>query len=150
MGRLPFARSVVEESIRLYPAIWLIPRRAIVNDEIGSHAIPAGTDVLVNVYGLHRHPRHWDRPDQFDPDRFGGTAAGQRAPFTYLPFGAGATSCLGSRLALTETILTIVALVRRWSVETALLTVPAPQADLTLRPRPPLHLRLRPRRESAL
>ena len=54
--------------------------------------IRAGTPLYVPVYALHRHEAYWPRPDEFDPGRFKREIARARDRYTYLPFGAGASS----------------------------------------------------------
>ena len=51
--------QVIQEAMRLYPPIWAIERRAVVDDVIGGFAIPAGSSVIVSPYVLHRHPAFW-------------------------------------------------------------------------------------------
>lgn len=140
LARLPFTRAVVEESLRLFPPVWLIPRKALADDELCGRRVRAGTDVLVSVYALHRHPAYWPRPDVFDPDRFYRQPAGRRLGGVYLPFGAGLRACLGNRLAMTELLVAIAALAPRFRV-----IVDQPH---TIRPIPSLtlqfpHVRLR-------
>ena len=63
-------RMVLQEAMRLYPPVWMLSRRAQEADEIGGYRVPAGADVLICPYTLHRHPGFWDDPDRFDPERF--------------------------------------------------------------------------------
>ncbi|CAI9115356.1 OLC1v1016243C1 [Oldenlandia corymbosa var. corymbosa] len=76
--KLDYIRIIVVESLRLYPQPPLLIRRALTSDTIpGGHngdkngyEIPAGTDIFVSVYNLHRSPYFWDRPNEFEPERF--------------------------------------------------------------------------------
>ncbi|MFJ2582493.1 cytochrome P450 [Kitasatospora aureofaciens] len=108
LDRHPEARTadpqaLVSETLRLYPAAWMLPRHAVEDDVIAGHHIPAGTDVLVCPYLTHRDPALWPDPEQFDPTRFtpGGTRPAHLA--AYFPFGLGARACLGTQFALRET-----------------------------------------------
>ena len=56
--------------MRLYPSAPLLGRRAVEDDEIRGYRIPAGADVVVAPWVVHRHPDFWDRPQRFDPQRF--------------------------------------------------------------------------------
>ncbi|MGW7611935.1 cytochrome P450 [Streptomyces sp. NPDC054766] len=67
---LPYLRAVVDESLRLYPPIWLFPRDAVADDRVGGYHIPAGSTVLVPVYAAHHNPAVWDNPEAFAPERF--------------------------------------------------------------------------------
>jgi cytochrome P450 len=70
LPNLPYTRMVIDEALRLYPPVWIIPRRAIADDEIGGYRVPKDTVVNVVPYVLHRHPLFWERPEAFDPERW--------------------------------------------------------------------------------
>ena len=86
----------------MYPPGWLLTRRAINADHLGEYAIPAGSDVFISPYLVHRHPDHWDSPEKFAPERFTEQQAARRHTFAYLPFGAGPRRCIGDVFALVE------------------------------------------------
>ncbi|MEU3839434.1 cytochrome P450 [Streptomyces sp. NPDC028635] len=96
--------ALVQETLRLYPAVWLVPRQAARDDVLDGHPVPAGTSVLVCPYLTHRSPVLWPDPERFDPSRFlpGGERPGH--PAAYLPFGSGARACLGQHFALQEMV----------------------------------------------
>src|ERR1700747_1792922 len=56
---LAYTSQVVNEALRLYPPGWLLSRRTIGTDVLGGFEVPAGTNVLLPLYLLHRHPRYW-------------------------------------------------------------------------------------------
>ena len=83
LPNLPFARAVVEETLRLYPPVPLLARAASAPLEIGGHRVPRGGLVLAVPWLLHRNPRLWEEPDRFAPERF---LHGQRPPrHAYIP-----------------------------------------------------------------
>ena len=94
-------RQVLDETLRLYPPGWLLSRRALEADAFGPYAIPAGTNVFIAPYFLHRHAGFWDTPERFDPDRFA-EGNGPRHRFAYIPFGAGPRRCIGVHFAQAE------------------------------------------------
>jgi len=109
---LSFTRQVIEESLRLYPPGWLLTRRAIEADTVGGYPVSAGTDIFIAPYLVHRHPQFWERPEQFDPDRF----SPERRPsnrFAYLPFALGPRACIGEHLAMFEMMMHVFLLARR-------------------------------------
>ena len=69
-ARLPYTEAVLLEAMRLYPPAWGIERRAVADQAIGGHVIPAGAAVLMPTYVMHRDPRFFPDPLRFDPDRF--------------------------------------------------------------------------------
>lgn len=141
---LVWTRAVLDEAVRLYPPVWMIPRRALAEDETRGYRIPARTDILLSVYSLHRHPACWTDPDRFDPERFLGEGS-ERSSGAYMPFGAGPRSCLGSRYGLMEAALIVATLARRFRVEPIPGAPVQLEAALTLRPRHGLTARLKER-----
>jgi cytochrome P450 len=100
--RLPYTGQVVDESLRMYPPIWIYPRDAVADDELGGFHIPGGSSVLLSPLVSHRNPRYWDNPEAFDPHRFDPDRVRERPRMTYFPFGAGARMCIGNFMALLE------------------------------------------------
>jgi unspecific monooxygenase len=141
LSKLPFARAVVQEVLRLYPPAFTIARRAIAADDAGGIAIPAGAVVLIAPWVLHRHRRLWADPERFDPERFlPGTPPPDR--FAYLPFGIGPRVCIGAQFALTEATLVLAAMVRAFHIERADDIPVTPRGVVTTQPdhAPPFRL----------
>ena len=133
--RLVYTKMIVSETLRLYPPVWLLPRRTIEPDRLDRHDIPANSDVLVCVYTIHRHPQFWDEPERFDPERFAPEKGAERDTGAYLPFGAGPRTCLGSRFGLMEVMLTVATIAQQFSLRLAGERKVEPEASLTLHPR---------------
>ncbi|HLF87324.1 MAG TPA: cytochrome P450 [Anaerolineales bacterium] len=111
LPNLEYTRRVAYEALRLYPPAWIQGREAVEDDEIGGYHIPAGSYIVMNQFGVHRHPDFWKNPNDFDPDRFLPERSQDRPRFAYSPFGGGPRQCIGNELALMETqiVLSIVA-----------------------------------------
>ncbi|WP_106322674.1 cytochrome P450 [Actinoplanes italicus] len=109
---LTYTTSVIQEAMRLYPPVWLLPRIANDADVVGGFRVPAGADVLVSPYTLHRDPRFWPEPDRFDPGRFTAGADTDRPRYAYIPFGAGPRFCVGSHLGMLEAVLVLAMICR--------------------------------------
>jgi cytochrome P450 len=102
---LPTTTGFIYETLRLYPPVHSFSRQTDVGDRIGDLEIPRGATITVSPWVLHRHQRHWDNPDGFDPRRF--IREGRVAvPKAWMPFGNGPRVCLGMSFATTE-ILTV-------------------------------------------
>lgn len=112
LHKLTYTTQVIQEAMRLYPPVWILPRVAQRADEVGGFPVPAGADVLVCPYTLHRHPDLWDDPERFDPGRFDAARAANRPRYAYIPFGAGPRFCVGSGLGMMEAVF-VTALVTR-------------------------------------
>lgn len=114
---LTYTRSVIQETMRLYPPIWSFMRQAVAEDEIGGHRVRPGDKMVMCAYIIHHHPKYWQDPENFDPSRFSPENATKRAKYSYLPFGAGKRSCIGGALSLVENTLALTQLLRRFRPE---------------------------------
>lgn len=132
---LRYTGMVIEETMRLYPPVWLIPRRAGRDDDLLGYRIPAGSDVLVSPYTMHRGRRYWDDPDSFRPERFEPGRTEGRRLYVYFPFGAGPRNCIGKNFAMMEITLMLVMIVREFSMRLRENTRIEPVGLLSLRPR---------------
>jgi cytochrome P450 len=112
-----FSTQVIQEALRLYPPFWMVDREAIADDQVGDIVIPAGSMVIVHVYGAHHAPKHWPRPETFDTDRFIKGNEKLRAPFTYLPFGGGPRGCIGNNYAMLQILMILSDLLRRYDFQ---------------------------------
>ena len=146
MEELHVTSQVVNEALRLYPPGWLLSRRTVDADVLGGFEVPPGTNVLLPLYLLHRHPRYWKDPDRFWPERFAPEHEAERPRFAYMPFAAGPRHCIGETFALYEMLMHLYKVARRYR----LVYVPDKplelEAQINLRTRYPLHMRLERRR----
>ena len=91
---------VMKESLRLYPPLTSIPRKALRDCEFGGFQIPRGTPVGISPIHTHHLPSLWTKPTEFDPERFSpARAEHRRHAYGYLPFGGGAHLCIGQHFA---------------------------------------------------
>jgi cytochrome P450 len=141
---LTYTNMVIQETMRLYPPVWGLPRRAQAADTIGGYRVPAGADVMISPYTLHRHRDFWDSPDQFRPERFAPDAPPVPHRYAYIPFGAGPRACVGSHLGMLEATLVAAMVARRFRFEFAGTGDPQPEAMLSLRIRHGLPVRVLP------
>jgi cytochrome P450 len=145
LAKLSFTTLAFQEAMRLYPPIWIMERRAIGDDTIGGHPIPAGSSVVVSPYTMHRDARWWPEPDRFDPERFSPRRAAGRPRHAYLPFGLGPRLCIGMHFAMAEARTILPMVVRRFRLGVAPGFVAAPKASVTLRPKAGLMMTVAPR-----
>jgi cytochrome P450 len=142
---LAYTRSVIQETMRLYPPIWSFIRTAIAEDEIGGHKVKPGDKMVMCAYIVHHHPKYWSDPEHFNPDRFSPENATKRAKYSYLPFGAGKRSCIGGALSLVENTLALAQLLRRFTPEYVGTEPAGISATVTLTPeKGQLPFRIRP------
>ncbi len=112
--RLRYTRMVFAESMRLYPPVWLMTRRAVRDTKINGFVIRSGSYVHVSPFVTHRDARYFPEPERFDPERWTSEAAAARPKFSYFPFGGGSLQCIGEGFAWMQGVLTIATLARRW------------------------------------
>jgi cytochrome P450 len=114
--KFEFTTQVIQEALRLYPPFWMIDRMAVADDRVGDLAIPAGSTVIVYVYGAHHAPLHWPNPENFDTERFTRANEKLQTPFTYLPFGAGPRGCIGGNYAMLQILMILSVLLRKYDL----------------------------------
>lgn len=143
-GRLPLTRAVIDETLRLYPAAFVVVRRALGPDTVAGHPVQKSDIVIVSPWVLHRHRSLWADPDAFDPGRFL-PGAPVPARFAYLPFGAGPRVCIGAQFALSEAVLALARLLARFRLVLNDREPVLPQAVVTTQPDRQARFRLIPR-----
>ena len=102
LPKFPYTRQVLDESMRLYPAGWLVTRKALEDDQLGDYFVPAGTEIYISPYFIQRHPKIWSDPDRFNPDRLSPENSRDRHRMALIPFSAGPRNCIGALFARVE------------------------------------------------
>lgn len=139
---MAYARSVIDEALRLYPPVWLLTRRAIGPDVLAGYEIPAGANVLMSPYLVHRHPKFWADPDAFIPSRGESGQDAGSAPFACIPFSGGPRRCIGESLALYEMSVHLHRVARRYRLTQSPAQRPELEALINLRILSPVLMRL--------
>jgi len=101
LAEMQYTQQAIEEALRLYPPVWLFTRRSHDEDELEDYDVPAGTDIYLSPYILHRTAHYWPEPDRFDPDRFAPTDKPKKDR-PYFPFSLGPRRCLGEYFSFLE------------------------------------------------
>lgn len=136
LKHLSFLGNVVTETLRLYPSVVVVGRKADKDFEFQGRHISEGSSVVVSPYVTHRLPGVWPDPLQFRPERWHLDDPDYRKPTPdrFLPFGGGPHRCIGSTMATTELTVMLARLLARAS-----LTLPAqrirPASMISMRPR---------------
>ncbi|CAM0946589.1 unnamed protein product [Alopecurus aequalis] len=147
LKKLEYIRLIIVEALRLYPQPPLLIRRSLRPDKLPGgyngakegYEIPAGTDIFLSIYNLHRSPYFWDRPNEFEPERFTVPKMDENiegwagfdpdrspgamypneiiADFAFLPFGGGPRKCVGDQFALLESTVALALLLQKFDVE---------------------------------
>ncbi|KAI8001611.1 Xanthotoxin 5-hydroxylase CYP82C4 [Camellia lanceoleosa] len=97
INNLPYLRAIVKETLRLYPpGPLLVPREALSDCHVAGYHVPKGTCLIVNLWKLHRDPKIWTNPNEFQPKRFLSENVKRDVKgqcFKYLPYSAGRRMC---------------------------------------------------------
>jgi cytochrome P450 len=113
----PYLEMVVKESMRLLPSVWMFMREPIEDVEIGGYTIPKGSYIAISPYVTHRHPKNFQNPLKFDPERFTPENEKKIAKGAYIPFSAGPRVCIGKAFAMMEARLILATIIDRVQVE---------------------------------
>lgn len=119
ISQLTFTKQCIEEGMRLYPPAYIIDRVAIKDDDFEGQVIPKDTMILMSVYELHSYAEFWEKPNEFNPERFNADNRKALQDY-YCPFGAGPRMCVGNNFAMYEMILTIAAIIKKYALRTSL------------------------------
>jgi cytochrome P450 len=88
--------QIFKEAMRMFPPIPVLFREAIKEIDLGRvHIIPAGTNIIMSAYTVHRDSRHFPDPERFDPERFSPQKSVGRHPYAIIPVGIGRRMCVG-------------------------------------------------------
>ena len=145
LAQLPYSRTILDETLRLYPPSAVLPRQANTLDDVMGYKIPRHALVLISPYVTHRHPGFWVTPERFDPERFTEEAVAKRHRFAYLPFGAGPRVCIGKSLALLEMHVVLVSIAQAYELKRLPDRPVQPALGATLHPRDGLWMTVHPR-----
>lgn len=132
-ARLPYTQSVIKETLRVYPTIWLVTGVAKAGASIGGVPLPEGTRVWASQWATHRDERWFPGPEEFRPERWDADHGDEIAEYAWFPFGGGPRACLGTRFAMVEAVLVLAVLARRFDLEVDPGVV-TPVPGLTLQP----------------
>ncbi len=113
VAALPYVAAIVHEALRLCPPSPALGRTATSDVAVDGYRVPAGSLLIYGTAAVQRDPALWDRPDEFDPDRFMGAAAKTHDRWQYAPFGAGPRTCIGDHFAMLEATLALATVLRR-------------------------------------
>jgi cytochrome P450 len=143
--RLTFTEQVIQESMRLYPAVYLIGREPLKDVELGGYRVKKGTTVFFSQWVSHRDAKYFDDPEAFRPERWADGLAKRLPKYAYYPFGGGPRVCIGNTFAMMEAVLLLTTLGQRWrfTLDPNAQVTPAP--GITLKPSPGVPATLEPR-----
>ena len=109
--------QVFKEAMRLFPPVPLHYRQPIKEIDLGHvYITPAGANIVMSAYSVHRDPRHFPDPEKIGPERFSPQNSVGRDPYAYTPFGIGRRMCVGHVFATMEVKTILSTVLRRYRV----------------------------------
>jgi len=146
LSQLPLTGRVLNETLRLYPPAYVLPRVCAEPMSLGGYRVEPGAEVWLWVYFMHHDARWFDEPERFRPERFSPEAEAARRPSTFIPFGAGSRACVGRHFAELEATLCLAGLLRRFRLQLVSPRTVRIHPRITLAPGRPIEVRLKARR----
>lgn len=141
LSEMSYAQQLLEETLRLYPPVWLFTRRAAEDDALTQYDVPAGTDIYLSPYILHRTAEYWPEPEQFRPERFGPDSIHKKGDRPYFPFSLGPRRCLGEYFSFLEMKVHLGLLIQRFHMTLVSDQDPALDLGINLRTQQPIIVR---------
>ena len=151
LPRLRYTEMVLKETLRLYPAVWGIGRKAIADCELGGYGIPAGSNIFILQWRTQRDARFFPDPERFDPERWRDDPlrSGKIPRYAYFPFGGGPRVCVGASFAMMEATLLLAMIQQRFHLELVPNHPIEILASVTLRPKHGIKMIAQSRNENA-
>lgn len=145
VDQLVYTRMILAETLRMYPPVWFLDRRALADYEVGGYHVPAGSTVLMSQWLVQHDAKYYPEPFRYDPMRWTPEAQASRPKFCYFPFGAGPRLCIGEAFAWMEGVLLLATLGQSWFVRVRTDEQVVPQPGLNLRPKGGITVRIHAR-----
>ena len=107
----------VDETLRMYPPVWIGPRRSVKTFELCGAHVPAGVNVNYCSWASHHLSEVFPEPSRFRPSRFAAEAKAALSKGAYVPFGGGSRTCIGMRFGQVDVKAIAAAILRRFRLE---------------------------------
>jgi cytochrome P450 len=133
VNEMSYTQQVIEETLRLYPPVWLYTRKSLQEDSLAGFAVPDDTDIILSPYILHRTEEFWTNSDRFDPSRFDPGGPYKKGDRPYFPFSLGPRRCLGEYFSFLEMKIHIGILLQRFHLSNDSDTFPGLDLGINLR-----------------
>lgn len=119
--KMEYFSAFLQEVLRLHSPVGMFTRITQFQENFAGYKIPKGARLVISPYLLHRHPKYWDDPLEFQPERWLNPCEefSKRIRFVFLPFSGGGRNCIGYRFATVEAKLILAELIRSFVFELA-------------------------------
>ncbi|XVF36136.1 hypothetical protein REPUB_Repub19eG0032500 [Reevesia pubescens] len=132
LNDLKIVNMIIEETLRLYPPIVMLIRKACTDVKLGKLNVPAGTELYLAVAAVQHDTEIWgEDANQFNPSRF---KESRKHLASFTPFGLGPRICAGQTLAMVEMKIILAMIIRQYYLAVSPTYVHAPMFYLSLEP----------------
>ena len=119
---LPYTTASFLEIMRVAPPAPSLPHFSQEDLTIAGYHVPKGTMIVGNIRFAHKDPEIWERPDDFDPNRWLNLATADGRPelihhSSFMPFGVGERRCVGENVAKVGYLIFGVSLLKKFRFE---------------------------------
>ncbi|XP_044261831.1 cytochrome P450 4C1-like, partial [Tribolium madens] len=118
LTEMTYLEMVIKETLRLFPVTPVVGRRVNQNIVTDRYTLPEGSECIISILYLHRHPKIWTKPLEFNPNRFLPEEVSKRHPYSYLPFSGGPRNCIGFKYAMMAIKTVISTIILRYRIST--------------------------------
>jgi cytochrome P450 len=146
LASMTWTQQVLDETLRLYPPVWLFSRRALETDEIEGYTIPENADIYMSPFVMQRTAEFWPEPERFLPERFGADGPYKKGERPFFPFSLGPRRCLGEYFSFLEMKIHLGMLVQQFRLQPV--GAGHPGLDLGINLRSQTDIRLKPERRT--
>uniref|UniRef100_H2YCS4 Uncharacterized protein n=1 Tax=Ciona savignyi TaxID=51511 RepID=H2YCS4_CIOSA len=114
---LPKLQAFIQE---IYRNLTLLPlglqHKTMADVELCGYHIPKNTVIFTNLHAVHSDSKTWEDPSKFDIYRHINKNGKFVPSKKVIPFGIGARSCIGEKLAQTEIYLFLANIIKRFEI----------------------------------
>ncbi|XP_022213607.2 probable cytochrome P450 313a1 [Drosophila obscura] len=121
LQKLVYLDRVLNESMRLIPAIPLLPRVTAQDVRLSNGILlPKGLTVSIDIFHTHRNKDVWGpEADKFNPDNFLPENISKIHQYAYIPFNKGKRYCIGWKYAEISAKIALAKVLRNFKLSTS-------------------------------
>ena len=110
--------SVIKETLRMFPPLWVQPRFCKKDSVVDGHFFPQGASIVLSSYPIHNNPKIYKNPEKFIPERWTKDFESNLPRGSYFPFGMGSRKCIGDMFAMLEMKIILLNIFANFDVKT--------------------------------
>ncbi|KAK3133967.1 hypothetical protein QOZ80_6AG0543370 [Eleusine coracana subsp. coracana] len=116
LPRLVYLNAVFHETLRRHAPVPLVPPRFVhEKTTLAGYDIPAGTEMIINLYGCNMNKNDWEEPEEWKPERYLDGRFETADMYKTMAFGAGRRACAGSLQAMNISCVSIARFVQEFA-----------------------------------